>query len=236
MAVIQLKNVSKKYGPVSALDNISLQIDKGELLAVMGPSGSGKTTLLNIIGCLDKPSGGSVIIEGVDVSTLAKRELTKKRRDTIGLVFQQFHLIPHLTAVENVMLAQYYHSLPEKEEALEALARVGMDQRAHHFPSQLSGGEQQRVCVARALINRPAVILADEPTGNLDEGNESLVMDLFKELHGEGHTIVLVTHDQAIGRLASRRIRLAHGRVVPSDTQTESDTQNEVAKIVNKES
>ncbi len=219
MALIQLENVSKTYASVTALDNVSLHIDKGELLAVMGPSGSGKTTLLNIIGCLDKPSGGSVIIDGVDVSTLSSRELTKRRREIIGLVFQQFHLIPHLTAVENVMLAQYYHSLPEKQEALEALARVGLGQRANHFPSQLSGGEQQRVCVARALINRPTVILADEPTGNLDEENESLVMGLFEEFHREGHTIILVTHDQAIGRLASRQIRLAHGRVLQTERQ-----------------
>ncbi len=225
MALIQLENVSKKYDSVTALDDISLHIDKGELLAVMGPSGSGKTTLLNIIGCLDKPSSGSVIIDDLDISTLSSRELTKRRRETIGLVFQQFHLIPHLTAVENIMLAQYYHSLPEKQEALEALARVDLGQRADHFPSQLSGGEQQRVCVARALINRPTVILADEPTGNLDEENEKLVMDLFEEFHQEGHTIILVTHDQAIGRLASRRILLAHGSVVPSSRQ-----------LVNKES
>ncbi len=214
MALIKLDGVSKTYGAVNALDNITLAIDKGELLAIMGPSGSGKTTLLNIIGCLDKASRGSVIIDGADISPLSRAELTKRRRETIGLVFQQFHLIPHLTAVENVMLAQYYHSLPERTEAMEALARVGLEQRADHLPSELSGGEQQRTCVARALINRPTVILADEPTGNLDEENEELVMGLFEELHGEGHTIILVTHDQEIGSRAGRQIRLAHGRTV----------------------
>ena len=232
MALIKLEGVSKRYGPVNALSDITLHVDKGELLAVMGPSGSGKTTLLNIIGCLDKPSEGSVVIDDVDISMLSRRELTRTRRETIGLIFQQFHLIPHLTAVENIMLAQYYHSLPERKEALEALARVGIEQRADHFPSQLSGGEQQRVCVARALINRPTVILADEPTGNLDEDNERLVMDLFAELHSEGHTIILVTHDEAIGRAAGRQFRLAHGRAFSGD----HGLAPEVAKTPGKES
>lgn len=213
MALVRLVDVSKTYGALHALDHIRMEIEKGELLAIMGPSGSGKTTLLNIIGCMDRPSSGAVMFDNEDTSVLSKRELTKKRRELIGLVFQQFHLIPHLTAVENVMLAQYYHSLPDKREALRALSRVGLERRANHFPRQLSGGEQQRVCVARALINRPAVILADEPTGNLDEGNEKLVMDLFKELHAGGHTIILVTHDDAIGRLAGRRLRLTFGRI-----------------------
>jgi putative ABC transport system ATP-binding protein len=214
MSLVQLDKISKQYGDVFALHDVSLSVEQGEFVAIMGPSGSGKTTMLNVIGCMDKPTRGSVLIDGVDVCKLSGRELTELRRNKIGLVFQQFHLIPHLTAVENVMLAQYYHSLPDKTEALAALERVGLKDRATHFSNQLSGGEQQRVCIARALINYPAIILADEPTGNLDEENEKLVMGLFKELHKEGHTVVLITHDAEIGRRTQRRIRLEHGHVV----------------------
>ena len=214
MTLVSLNNVTKEYGNVHAVKDVSFDIARGELVAIMGPSGSGKTTLLNLIGCLDTPTGGSVVIEGVDISTLSKSALTELRRDKVGLIFQQFHMIPHLTAVENIMLAQYYHSLPDRAEALAALERVGLKDRAAHYPHQLSGGEQQRVCIARALINYPAIILADEPTGNLDEDNEKVVMGLFKELHKEGHTVILVTHDPEIGRRTQRRIRLEHGRVI----------------------
>ena len=216
MSLVSLTGVSKQYGNLYALNDVSMAVEPGELVSIMGPSGSGKTTLLNIIGCMDKPTGGSVVIDGIDISTLSGKELTELRRDKIGLIFQQFHLIPHLTAVENIMLAQYYHSLPDRREALAALERVGLKDRANHFPNQLSGGEQQRVCIARALINYPAIILADEPTGNLDEENEKLVMNFFKELHKEGHTVILVTHDAEIGRRTQRRIRLEHGKVVKS--------------------
>jgi putative ABC transport system ATP-binding protein len=186
----------------------------------MGPSGSGKTTLMNMIGCLDRPTSGQVFIDGADVTTLTRSELTRYRREKVGLVFQQFHLIPYLTAVENVMLAQYYHSMADEGEAKEALARVGLGDRLKHLPSQLSGGEQQRVCIARALINHPEIILADEPTGNLDEENEDNVMRIFRELHREGHTIVMVTHDHAIGRMADRRVALQHGVLVDLSLST----------------
>lgn len=217
MALIELRGVVKNYGGVQALKNIDLTIEAGEWVSIMGPSGSGKTTLMNIIGCLDKPTSGTVVIDGVDVSRLGPKALTEIRREKIGLVFQQFHLIPYLTALENVMVAQYYHSLPDEAEALAALERVGLADRAHHLPSQLSGGEQQRVCIARALINYPALILADEPTGNLDEANEKIVLGLFQELHREGHTIVMVTHDPEVGRMAQRRVILEHGRLRASN-------------------
>lgn len=212
--LLEIKDVSKTYGNVEALKGLSLCVSAGEWLSIMGSSGSGKTTLLNIIGCLDKPSRGLLMLDGIDLGSLNAKQLAVVRRDKIGLVFQQFHLIPHLTAVENIMVAQYYHSMPDQREALEALARVGLAGRAHHFPSQLSGGEQQRVCVARALINYPRLILADEPTGNLDEANEHVIVELFRELHREGHTIIMVTHDPDIGRLADRRVRLEHGSLM----------------------
>lgn len=212
MVILDIKNVFKIYGSVHALQDINLTVREGEWISIMGPSGSGKSTLLNIIGLMDKPTRGEVFVESIDTSTLNARQLTEIRRDKIGLVFQQFHLIPHLTALENVIIAQYYHSMPDDQEALEALKRVGLDNRAHHLPSQLSGGEQQRVCVARALINYPALVLADEPTGNLDEANEQIIMQLFRQLHQEGHTIVMVTHDPEVGKLAQRQIRLEHGR------------------------
>jgi len=188
-------------------------MEKGEWIAVMGPSGSGKSTLLNILGGLDAPTSGRVALGGQEISALSGSELARFRAEKIGFVFQQFHLVPYLTALENVMLAQYFHSLADEREAAEALGRVGLGDRLRHLPSQLSGGEQQRVCVARALTNQPNVILADEPTGNLDEVNETLVMGLLTELHREGHTIVLVTHDPEIGRMAERRIELHHGRL-----------------------
>lgn len=200
-------------GRVLALEHINLTVEKGDWLAVMGPSGSGKTTLMNIIGCMDKHTSGEVILDGINLNEVSKNELTQIRRDKIGMVFQQFHLIPYLTAVENLMVAQYYHSIPDKKEAMEALARVGLEDRAGHLPSELSGGEQQRVCIARALINYPVLILADEPTGNLDEKNEKLVMNLFRELNEEGHTIITVTHSDHVGKAAKRIVIIEHGHM-----------------------
>ena len=162
---------------------------------------------------MDKPSKGQDFLDGVDISKESSRKLTEIRRDKIGLIFQQFHMVNYLTAVENIMVSQYYHSLPDEEEALEALGRVGLRDRAKHLPSQLSGGEQQRVCVARALINHPELILADEPTGNLDEANENIVLDLFRQLHREGTTLIVVTHDPEVAEAAQRTIVLEHGRV-----------------------
>lgn len=213
MNLLELKDISKIYGNVKALQNINLNVQQGEWLAIMGPSGSGKTTMMNIIGCMDRPSNGSVILDGKDISKEGQKSLTTVRRDKIGLIFQQFHLVNYLTALENIMVAQYYHSMPDEKEALQALERVGLKERAKHLPSQLSGGEQQRVCIARALINYPKLILADEPTGNLDEANEGIVLDIFKQLHSEGSTIVVVTHDPEVAEEAQRTVVLEHGRI-----------------------
>lgn len=224
MKLLELKNVSKRYGSLYALDNVSLGIDKGEWIAIMGPSGSGKSTMMNIISCMDKPSDGQVIFDGRDITKDSRKKLTEFHRDKIGLVFQQFHLINYLNAVENVMVAQYYHSMPDEKEALEALERVGLKDRAKHLPSQLSGGEQQRVCIARALINSPELILADEPTGNLDEANEIIVLDLFRQLHKEGTSLIVVTHDPEVGEVAERVVRLEHGKIV-SDKKNDQFTE-----------
>jgi len=220
MALLELKNVYKIYGDLHALDDVSLKIEVGEWVAIMGPSGSGKSTVMNIIGCMDKPTSGEVLLDGVDIANESSRGLTDIRRDKIGLIFQQFHLINYLTALENIMVAQYYHSMPDEKEALEALERVGLADRAKHLPSQLSGGEQQRVCVARALINHPELILADEPTGNLDEANEKIVLDLFRQLHDEGTTLIVVTHDAEVGAAAERVITLEYGKVTNEDGDT----------------
>lgn len=209
----ELGNIKTIYGSLKALDNVSLKVDNGEWLAIMGPSGSGKSTLMNIIGCMDKPTLGEVILDGKDIAKESDKGLTEIRRDKIGLIFQQFHLVNYLTAVENVMVAQYYHSIPDEKEALEALDRVGLADRAKHLPSQLSGGEQQRVCIARALINHPELILADEPTGNLDEANENIVLDIFRQLHSEGLTLIVVTHDPEVGEVAQRMITLEYGKI-----------------------
>ena len=214
MAFIEVQQLTRKYSDsIFALNAVSFTVETGEWLAVMGPSGSGKSTLLNVLGCLDAPSAGSVCVGGEDLARLRGDALARFRAEKIGFVFQQFHLVPYLNAGENVMLAQYFHSLADEQEAAEALCRVGLGDRLRHLPSELSGGEQQRVCVARALINQPNLILADEPTGNLDEVNETIVMGLLTELHREGHTIVMVTHDPEIGRMAERRIELHHGRL-----------------------
>jgi putative ABC transport system ATP-binding protein len=211
--LVQVQNVSKAFGGLRALDGVSFDVAPGEWIAIMGPSGSGKTSLINILGGLDRPTGGRVVVDGVEVGALGENELTRYRAEKIGFVFQQFHLVPYLSATENVMLAQYFHSMADETEANRVLGRVGLADRLNHLPGELSGGEQQRVALARALINQPKLILADEPTGNLDEANERIVLDLLQELHATGHTILLVTHSQAIGRLADRRIELAHGHL-----------------------
>ena len=207
MNILTLTEISKIYGDLKALDKINLTVEEGEWLSIMGPSGSGKTTLMNIIGCMDKPSLGKIDLAGQDISKLSSKELTIVRRD------QQFHLVNYLTALENVMMAQYYHSLPDEKEALEALESVGLKERAKHLPNQLSGGEQQRVCIARALINHPKLLLADEPTGNLDEKNEKLVMEIFEKLHNAGSTIIVVTHDPEVADQAERMVVLEHGKI-----------------------
>jgi putative ABC transport system ATP-binding protein len=221
--LVQVEHLTKQYGSVRALEDVSLCIEAGEWIAIMGPSGSGKTTLINILGGLDVPTSGRAVVDGTDVAQLGEGELTRYRAEKIGFVFQQFHLVPYLTAVENVMLAQYFHSITNENQAADALRRVGLGDRLSHLPAQLSGGEQQRVAIARALINHPKLILADEPTGNLDEANEQIAIDLMHELHAAGHTLLVVTHDPAIGRLADRRIELAHGRLTQITTLTAED-------------
>lgn len=211
--LVQVDDLRKEFGNVRALAGVSFSVEAGEWIAIMGPSGSGKTTLINILGGLDMPTAGQAVVDGVDVARLDEAGLTRFRAQKIGFVFQQFHLVPYLTALENVMLAQYFHSTTDEKEAQQALERVGLGDRVEHLPGALSGGEQQRVAVARALINHPKLILADEPTGNLDEANEETVIQLFKELHHEGHTILMVTHDPSIGNLADRRIEFAHGKL-----------------------
>ncbi|MGH9522864.1 MAG: ATP-binding cassette domain-containing protein [Terriglobales bacterium] len=230
--MIRLVNVKRQYpaqedggGVVKALDNVSLHVEAGEWLAMMGPSGSGKSTLVNLIGCLDRPSSGEIWLDGENVAEISGSELNRVRAEKIGFVFQQFHLIPYLTALENVMLAQYFHSMTDEKEALEALDRVGLRERASHLPAHLSGGEQQRVCIARALINDPKIILADEPTGNLDAHNEELVMRLLRDLHAQGRTIVMVTHDPVVARMADRRIELHHGKIAHSEVFSLKDDE-----------
>ena len=212
--LLTLDHISKIYGSLRAVDDLSLTVPEGEWLSIVGSSGSGKTTLMNIIGCMDSPSKGSVSLQGRKLEDLNAGQLADVRKNVIGLVFQKFYLVPHLTAVENVMVAQYYHSVVDEAQAMGALDRVGLKDRAHHLPSQLSGGEQQRVCVARALINCPKLLLADEPTGNLDEKNEQIVLDLFKQLHNQGTTIIVVTHDSLVAQCADREIMLNHGVLV----------------------
>lgn len=221
-AVVQVEDLRKEFGDVRALGGVSFTVEGGEWIAIMGPSGSGKTTLINILGGLDTPTGGKAIVDGTDVARLGEAGLTRYRAEKIGFIFQQFHLVPYLTALENVMLAQYFHSTTDEGEARHALERVGLGDRVSHLPLQLSGGEQQRVAVARALINHPKLILADEPTGNLDEANQETVIDLLRELHNQGHTILMVTHDPALGCLADRRIELAHGRLAHAAKVTQA--------------
>jgi putative ABC transport system ATP-binding protein len=212
-AQVAIESLTKKYGSLCAVDGLSFSIAPGEWVALMGPSGSGKTTLINILGGLDTLTSGRVIVDGVDLAKLSESEIVRYRAEKVGFVFQQFHLVPYLTALENVMLAQYFHSVTNEQQAGDALQRVGLGDRRTHLPAQLSGGEQQRVAIARALINEPQLILADEPTGNLDEVNEAIVLQIFRELHNAGHTILMVTHDPDIARQADRRIELAHGRL-----------------------
>jgi putative ABC transport system ATP-binding protein len=212
--IIKLRNIKKYYDEnTHVLENLNLVINKGAWTSIMGPSGSGKTTLLNIIGCLDSATAGSVFINGTDVTTLNQVQLTRFRRENIGLIFQQYHLVSYLTALENIMMAQYYHGFIDESKATEVLKRVGLGHRLDHIPSHLSGGEQQRVCIARALINDPKILLADEPTGNLDQKNGEIVLKLIKQLHEEGHTIILVTHNPDIAKLGQRIITVIDGKI-----------------------
>ncbi len=229
--LIDLRDVGRSYGTLHALDGLTLAVEAGEWVAVTGPSGSGKTTLLNILAGLDRATSGHAVVDGVDLTSVSTRGLALYRRHVVGLVFQQFHLISYLSALENVMLAQFVHSVTDRAEAEEALRAVGLGARLTHLPRELSGGEQQRVCIARALINRPKIILADEPTGNLDGVNEAMVMSLLADLHRQGHTLVLVTHDPTIAARADREIRLEHGRRAEPAVPEAVEVQSLMAEI-----
>jgi ABC-type lipoprotein export system ATPase subunit len=218
--VVELRQAARTYGsdpPVPALRGVDLTIHRGDFVAIVGPSGSGKSTLMNILGCLDRPSSGTYLIDGVDVSGLSDAERTALRARKIGFVFQQFHLLGHRTAVENVMLAELYSGGVRdgrRERALEALDRVGMGHRSDFLPIKLSGGEQQRVAIARALLGSPRLLLCDEPTGNLDSANTESLLLLFSALARQGLTLVVVTHDDGVAATARRVVRMVDGRIV----------------------
>lgn len=225
--VIRIENLTKRYilgtQQVNALDGVSLSIKRNDYLAIMGPSGSGKSTMMNILGCLDTPTSGKYILGGTDVSQMEDGELADVRNKQIGFVFQSFNLLPRYSALENVALPLIYCGTPEKERielASNALETVGLSDRKNHKPSELSGGQRQRVAIARAIINNPTIILADEPTGNLDTKTSIEIMSIFEKIHQQGNTIILVTHEEDISRFARRIVRLRDGKI-------ESDTQNE---------
>ena len=224
--LLQLKEITKTYKrgteEVRALRGTDLEIDENEYVAIMGPSGSGKSTLMNIIGCLDTPTSGSYRLVGIDVSNMNASQLADVRNRQIGFVFQTFNLLPRATAQHNVELPLLYGGVRRRvraERAAEALTRVGLEDRMDHRPSELSGGERQRVAVARALANRPSILLADEPTGNLDSRTGAEIMTLFNALHTEGNTVILVTHDSDIADHAQRLIRIHDGRIVEDRAQ-----------------
>ena len=224
MALIRLQGVRKLYDmgaeQVRALNGVDLEVERGEYVAIMGPSGSGKSTLMNLLGCLDTPSEGSYVLNGTAVEKLDDEELAAIRNREIGFVFQTFNLLARTDALQNVELPLIYSGVPRRERrerALEALRRVGLGDRVHHQPNELSGGQRQRVAVARALVNSPSILLADEPTGNLDSATSTEIMGLFDELHRAGNTVILVTHELDIAAHAERRILLRDGRVVADE-------------------
>ena len=222
--IIELREICKSYfmgtNMLEVLKGISLNISKNEYVALMGPSGSGKSTLMNILGCLDTPTKGSYILNGTDVSKMSDDDLAEVRNTEIGFVFQQFNLLPRLTAAENVALPLIYAGTGRKERmdrAMEALKKVALEDRSHHKPNELSGGQIQRVAIARALVNNPAILLADEPTGNLDSKTSIEVMEIFSAIQSAGNTVVLVTHEEDIAAYAKRVVRLRDG-IIESDT------------------
>ena len=221
MSLVEVKDMYKIYNPgeneVRAIDGISLTIEKGEFVAIIGQSGSGKSTLMNMLGLLDVPTSGTYLLDGIDTANMDDDELSEIRNKEIGFIFQGFNLIPSLTAVENVELPLVYRGMKKEERnklALEALERVGLSHRLDHLPKQMSGGQQQRVAIARAVAARPPVILADEPTGNLDSHSGVEVMKILHELHEEGRTVILITHDNEIAKEAQRVIRIQDGQIV----------------------
>ena len=220
MALIDLKNIFKKYQmgttTINALNGLECSIEKGEYVALMGPSGSGKSTLMNVIGCLDSPTSGIYLLNGQDVSDMSDDELANVRNVEIGFVFQSFNLLPRTSALENVALPLVYAGVAKKERlerAQAVLEKVGLGDRGDHKPNELSGGQRQRVAIARALINNPSIVLADEPTGNLDSKSSSEIMHLFQAIHDEGNTVVMVTHEEDIAKYAKRTIRMRDGKL-----------------------
>lgn len=231
-SVIHLEDIRKSYfmgnQELKILKGLNIEILKNEYVALMGPSGSGKSTLMNILGCLDSPTSGKYILNGKDVSTMLDNDLADIRNKEIGFVFQQFNLLPRLTALENVALPLVYAGLPKKirtEMAQEVLRKVDLMDRSHHRPNELSGGQCQRVAIARALVNNPSIILADEPTGNLDTKTSYEIMSIFAKIHDEGNTVVLVTHEEDISNYAKRVIRLRDGLL-------ESDKRKDAASVI----
>lgn len=236
--MIELQNIRKIYNlgdeEVRALDGVSLKVQEREFVAIVGASGSGKSTLMNMIGCLDTPDEGEYYIDGQNVTEMSERELSTMRNRKIGFIFQQFNLLPKLTAYENVELPLIYQGLPGKERHArveEALSRVGLANRMKHRPNQLSGGQQQRVAVARALATHPSLILADEPTGNLDSKSTRDIMELIHELHRQGNTIVLITHDDDIEQEAQRQVRIMDGKIVSDSRNRKEAAENETQTI-----
>jgi len=220
-AIVETSRLSRSYGDICALKPLDLVVPQGEWLSVMGHSGSGKSTLLNLIGGLDRPSDGSLLVGGEELLKLSEDGLARFRREHVGIIFQQHHLVPYLTAVENVMMAQYFHSVPDEAEARSALERVGLGHRLRNRPGELSGGEQQRVCIARAIINSPKLLLGDEPTGNLDHKSTIMVMELLKELREEERfTVIMVTHNQEVAAWGDRTIYLDDGVLVREERMT----------------
>jgi putative ABC transport system ATP-binding protein len=237
MSMIEIENVHKRYqkdaNTVHALDDVSLTIDRGEFVAVLGPSGSGKSTLLNLVGLLDRPDEGVYRLDERDVSTFSADELAAYRNEKIGFVFQSFHLLPRTPAIENVELPLIYSDRSDLAGlAMKALDKVGLVDRASHLPSELSGGQQQRVAIARALVNEPDLILADEPTGNLDSKSGLEVLGILQELNADGVTVVLVTHDAELARMASRRVEIVDGRIVVDEIVTDRRDAREALGVV----
>ena len=240
--LIKVMDLCKIYNPgeneVRALDHVNLEIDRGEFVAIIGQSGSGKSTFMNMLGCLDIPTSGKYYLNGTDVSTMSDNELSLVRNKEIGFIFQGFNLIPNLTAVENVELPLIYRGIDKKERrrlATEALEMVGLSHRMHHKPSEMSGGQQQRVAIARAIAAKPPVILADEPTGNLDSASSKEILNILKNLHKDGRTVILITHDDGIAARAKRVVRIMDGKIESDRINSEYEKVEETHEDKNSE-